>query len=65
MTVMTEAIGAELAIRAALNEIIKHIASTALDANLKRLEDDAVSIKDADMKTGFIRALLSIQRDQR
>ena len=63
MTVMMEAIGAELAIRAALNQVIKHIASTVLDSNLKQLESEAACIKDADIRLGYLRALTSIQRE--
>lgn len=63
MTVMMEAIGAELAIRAALNQVIEHIASAVLDANLKHLEDEATCIKDASMRLGYLRALTSLQRE--
>lgn len=63
MTVMMEAIGAELAIRAALNQVIKHIASTVLDSNLRQLEDEATFIEDASMRLGYLRALASLQRE--
>lgn len=63
MTVMMEAIGAELAIRAALNQVIKHIASTVLDANLKQLEGEATCIEDASIRLGYLRALASMQRE--
>lgn len=65
MTVMMEAIGAELALRAALNEVVKHIASAALDANLRELEGEAARIADARMREGFVRAITSIQRDRK
>lgn len=64
MNVMMEAIGAELAIRAALNEVIKHIGSTVLDANLRELEGEAARIENARMREGYVRALASIQRDR-
>lgn len=64
MNVMMEAIGAELALRAALNEIVKHIACVTLDANLKQLEGEAARIENARMREGYVRALASIQRDR-
>lgn len=64
MNVMMESIGAELAIRAALNEVIKHIGSAVLDANLRELEGEAARIENARMREGYVRALASIQRDR-
>lgn len=63
MNLMMESIGAELAIRAALNEVVKHIASASLDANLRELEAETARIEDARMREGYARALASIQRD--
>lgn len=65
MSVMTETIGAELAIREVLRELVAYINKPELDANLKELEARAAKIEDPDMKTGYIRALASIQRDRK
>ena len=65
MTVMTETIGAEIALRLALKEVVKHISDPVLDSRLKALEAEGSSIEDADMKKGYMRALISVQRDQK
>lgn len=62
MNAMMEAIGAELAIRAALNEVIQHIGSSVLGANLRELEGEASRIENVHIREGYIRALASIQR---
>ena len=64
MSVMTETIGAELAIRAVLRELVEFINKPELDANLRELEDQAAKMEDADMKVGYLRALASIQRNR-